>query len=58
MTNYLRALANDFHVYYNAHPFLVENEPLRQARLALLAATRQILANGLKLLGIKAMDSM
>ena len=58
LTNYLRELANDFHVYYNAHQFLVDHAELRNARLALITATRQILINGLKLLGVSAPESM
>ena len=58
LTNYLRELANDFHTYYNAHVFLVDNDELRNARLALIEATRQVIANGLELLGVSAPDSM
>ncbi len=55
---YLRELANDFHVYYNAHTFLVEDDNLRDARLNLIDAARQVLANGLGLLGVSAPDAM
>jgi len=55
---YLRDLANHFHTYYNAHVFLVEDAELRGARLALIAATRQVLVNGLTLLGVSAPDTM
>lgn len=55
---YLREVANDFHAYYNAHEFLVEDEALRTARLALNRATRQVLANGLDLLGVSAPEAM
>ena len=55
---YLRNLANDFHTYYNAHNFLGAEPGVRQARLALIDATRQVLANGLSLLGVGAPDSM
>lgn len=58
LTNYLREVAADFHAYYNAHHFIVEDEPLRQARLTLLAATRQILLNGFGLLGLNAPETM
>jgi arginyl-tRNA synthetase len=58
LTNYLRELATDFHAYYNAHQFLVEDPALRDARLALVSATRQVLLNGFKLLGITASESM
>lgn len=55
---YLRDLATDFHAYYNAHQFLVEDAALRDARLALILATRQVLANGMGLLGVTAPDVM
>jgi len=58
LTHYLRELANDFHTYYNAHTFLVENAKVRNARLNLIEATRQVIANGLGLLGVSAPDSM
>jgi arginyl-tRNA synthetase len=58
LTHYLRELANDFHTYYNAHPFLVEDSGLRNTRLALIEATRQVIANGLELLGVSAPDTM
>ncbi|MDV3237651.1 MAG: arginine--tRNA ligase [Gammaproteobacteria bacterium] len=58
LAHYLRELANDFHTYYNAHQFLVEDGALRNARLNLIQATRQVLANGLGLLGVSAPDSM
>ncbi len=55
---FLREVANDFHAYYNAHQFLVDDEALRTARLALNRATRQVLANGLELLGVSAPEAM
>ncbi|MEC4750059.1 arginine--tRNA ligase [Methylomicrobium sp. Wu6] len=55
---YLRELANDFHAYYNAHKVLVEDAPLRNARLNLIAAVRQVLANGLGLLSITTPETM
>ena len=55
---YLRELAADFHSYYNAERILVEDEALRAARLALCAAVRQTLANGLALLGVSAPEKM
>ncbi|CAK0752483.1 Arginine--tRNA ligase [Gammaproteobacteria bacterium] len=58
LANYLRELATDFHTYYNAHLFLVEDAELRAARLALIEATRQVLSNGLELLGVSAPDTM
>lgn len=58
LVHYLRDLANDFHTYYNAHTFLVDDEPLRNARLALISATRSVIASGLGILGVSAPDSM
>jgi arginyl-tRNA synthetase len=58
ITHYLRELANCFHSYYNATPFLVDAENLRQARLCLVAATQQTLANGLTLLGLSTPETM
>ena len=58
IAHYLRELANDFHTYYNAHQFLVEEPALRHARLALILATRQVIANGLALLGVSAPETM
>ena len=55
---YLRELANDFHSYYNAHQFIVDDEKIRQARFALISATRHVIANGLKILGVTAPQSM
>ena len=55
---YLREVATGFHTYYNSHTFLVEDAALRNARLNLIDATRQVLANGLGLLGVSAPDSM
>jgi arginyl-tRNA synthetase len=58
LTQYLRELANDFHTYYNAHQFLVEDAVLRDARIKLILAARQVLRNGLGLLGVAAPESM
>ncbi len=58
MVHYLRELANLFHTYYNAHQFIVENDELRNARLNLIAATRQVINNGLTLLGVSSPESM
>ncbi|MEY3724758.1 MAG: hypothetical protein RLZZ365_693 [Pseudomonadota bacterium] len=55
---YLRELAGDFHTFYNADRVLVDDEQLKLARLALLAATRQVLENGLKILGVSAPQKM
>jgi arginyl-tRNA synthetase len=55
---YLRDLAADFHTYYNAHQFIITDADLRNARLLLIQATRQVLSNGLKLLGMSAPERM
>jgi len=55
---YLRELAAQFHSYYNAERILVEDAALKTARLALCAAVRQTLANGLSLLGVSAPEKM
>jgi arginyl-tRNA synthetase len=55
---YLRSLAGEFHSYYNAERILVEDQATRMARLALCAAVRQVLANGLALLGVSAPERM
>ena len=55
---YLRELANGLHSYYNAVPLLCEQENLRSARLCLLKAVRQVLRNGVQLLGVSAPESM
>ena len=58
LVNYLKQLASDFHGYYNAHEFLVEDNTLRNARLTLISAVAQVLKNGLTLLGVSAPKSM
>jgi arginyl-tRNA synthetase len=58
VVHYLRDLANDFHTYYNAHQFIVDDAPLRDARLTLVLGLRQVVANGLGLLGVSAPESM
>ncbi len=58
LVHYLRDLANDFHAYYSAHQFLVEDAPLRDARLALAVATQTVIRNGLDLLGVSAPEIM
>ncbi len=55
---YLRDLANDLHAYYNAHQFLVDDSNLRNARLVLIAATRQVIKNGLKIIGVSSPEVM
>lgn len=58
LVHFLRDLANAFHTYYNAHQFLVDTEELRSARLNLCLAARQVLSNGLRLLGVSAPEEM
>ncbi|HYN78583.1 MAG TPA: arginine--tRNA ligase, partial [Lamprocystis sp. (in: g-proteobacteria)] len=58
VTTYLRELANDLHTYYNAHQFLVDDAPLRDARIKLILAVRQVLRNGLGLVGVAAPEAM
>ena len=58
LASWLRELANALHTYYNSHQFLVEDDGLRHARLALVVATRQVLKNGLDLLGLDAPEKM
>ncbi len=58
LVHYLRELANDFHTYYNAHQFLVDDAELRDARLTLVQGLRQVVRNGLGLLGVSAPEAM
>jgi arginyl-tRNA synthetase len=58
LVHYLRELANDFHTYYNAHQFLVEDPALRDARMPLSEGLRQVIRNGLGLLGVSAPEAM
>jgi arginyl-tRNA synthetase len=58
LVNGLRELAAAFHGYYNAVPILVDDDALRNARLYLCLSTQQVLANGLRLLGVSAPESM
>ncbi|MBL4827009.1 MAG: arginine--tRNA ligase, partial [Spongiibacteraceae bacterium] len=58
VANYLRELAGEFHSYYNAHKMLIEDHTLRNARLSLSEAVRQVLHNGLTLLGVSAPTQM
>ena len=58
LAHYLRDLANAFHTYYNEHRVLVNDDALRDARLNLSVATRQVIKNGLSLLGVSAPEVM
>jgi arginyl-tRNA synthetase len=58
LVHYLRELAAAFHGYYNAEQFIVDDAALRDARLALVLATQQVVRNGLALIGVSAPESM
>jgi arginyl-tRNA synthetase len=58
LVHYLRELATAFHSWYNAATFIVEDDALRNARLALAFGVQQVLRNGLTLLGVSAPESM
>ena len=58
IANYLKECASDLHSYYNDTKFLVDDVPTKLARLALIAATQQVLKNGLDLLGVSAPSKM
>jgi arginyl-tRNA synthetase len=58
IAHYLRDLAADFHSWYNAHAFVIEETDLRDARLCLALAVKQTIANGLALLGVNAPERM
>ena len=58
IANYLKECAADLHSYYNDTKFLVDDAPTKLARLALIAATRQVLKNGLDLIGVSAPHKM
>jgi arginyl-tRNA synthetase len=58
VTFYLRELAASYHSYYDAERILVDDEGVKLARLALVAATAQVLHNGLLVLGVSAPTKM
>jgi arginyl-tRNA synthetase len=58
LVHYLRDAANDFHTYYSAHQFIVEDADLRDARIALALAARTVIRNGLDILGVSAPETM
>lgn len=58
LAHFLMDLARDFHTYYNAHQFMVDDVAVSQARLTLIAAVRQVIANGLGLMGVSAPQLM
>jgi len=58
LINYLRELSAEFHSYYNAHPFIIDDNKLCNARLNLICAVKQVLANGLGLLKVNTPEAM
>ena len=58
IATYLKELASDLHSYYNDTKFLVDDVKIKHARMALIAATQQVLVNGLTLLGVSAPHKM
>lgn len=58
IVHYLKEVAHEFHAYYNAHKFIVDDSTLRNPRLLLVLATRQVMRNGLALLGVSAPEHM
>jgi arginyl-tRNA synthetase len=58
LAHYLMDLARDFHTYYNAHHFIVDDLELSQARLTLVSAVKQVIYNGLTIMGVSAPETM
>ncbi|UTW47911.1 arginine--tRNA ligase [Bacterioplanoides sp. SCSIO 12839] len=58
IANYLKELAAEFHTYYNSEKTLVDEDDVRNARLTLAEAVRQVISNGLNLLGVSAPEEM
>ncbi len=58
VAHYLKDLASNFHSYYNAHRMVIDDAELRNARMCLCMAARQVMANGLQLLGVDAPEQM
>jgi arginyl-tRNA synthetase len=58
LVHFLRELANTLHTYYNAEKFIVDEAPLRNARLTLVLAVQQVIRNGLGILGVSAPETM
>jgi arginyl-tRNA synthetase len=58
LAHYLMDLARDFHTYYNAHHFIVDDIELSQARLTLVFAVKQVISNGLSIIGVSTPESM
>jgi arginyl-tRNA synthetase len=58
LAHFLIDLARDFHTYYNAHHFIIDDIELSQARLTLITAIQQVIFNGLTVMGVSAPESM
>lgn len=58
LVHYLKDVAREFHAWYNAEKFIVDDSALRNARLMLVLASRQVMRSGLELLGVNAPDRM
>jgi len=58
LAHYLNDLARDFHTYYNAHQFIVDDVELSHARLILISSVKQVIVNALGLMGVSAPESM
>lgn len=58
IANYLYQLAGEYHSYYNAHKVMVEDIAVRDARIILSLAVKQVIANGLAILGVTAVEAM
>ena len=58
LAQFLRELAHEFHSYYNASIFIVDDQDLRDARMTLIKATQIVVANGLKIIGVSSPTSM
>ena len=58
MVYYLKELANDFHSFYDTHKIIGEEDAIFRARIALSCAVKQVIYNGLELLGVTAPESM
>mgnify|MGYP001356290573 CR=1 FL=1 len=58
LVHYLRNIANELHSYYNAHKFIVDDDNLRNARLALITAARTVISSGLSIIGVAAPEKM
>ncbi len=58
LAHYLTDVARDFHTYYNAHHFIIDDIELSQARLTLVQSVKQVIKNGLSIIGVSAPESM